>query len=527
MPYNLNLPEAFNAADHFVDRNIREGRGDKVAVLCEERSFTYRQVQAGVNRFGNALKTLDVRMEERVALLLLDTEAYPQTFFGAIKIGAVPVCLNTMNRSKDFQYYLNDCRARVLVVDAALLDQIEPIRANLLFVQHVVVANGAAPAGDLGLDELCAPQSDQLECAPTCRDDSCFWLYSSGSTGSPKGTVHLQHDMVYATETYAKKVLGIREEDSCFSAAKLFFAYGLGNGLYFPFGVGATTILLPKRPTPAEVYGTIKRHRPSLFFGVPTLYGQMLEEAGAMEGVRLCVSAGEALPADYIHRWKARFELDILDGIGSTEMAHIFISNLPGDIRPGSSGKVVPGYEARIVAEDLTDLPDNEMGILLVKGDSAASVYWNKHEKSRQTMMGHWINTGDKYYRDEQGYFYCAGRSDDMLKVGGIWVSPNEVEACLIQHPAVLECAVIGAPDEDNLIKPMAFVVLNRSHQASTAMEDELKEFVKSSLALYKYPRWVRFLDELPKTATGKFKRFELRNLVNSEISARSASQPG
>ena len=323
--------------------------------------------------------------------------------------------------------------------------------------------------------------------------------------------------MVYATETYAKKVLGIQEDDRCFSAAKLFFAYGLGNGLYFPFGVGATTVLLPKRPTPAEVYATVKQHRPSLYFGVPTLYGQMLEEDGGMDGVRLCVSAGEALPADYIHRWKSRFQLDILDGIGSTEMAHIFISNQPGDIRPGSSGKVVPGYEARIVAEDMTDLPDNEMGILLVKGDSAAAFYWNKHEKSRQTMMGHWINTGDKYYRDAEGYFYCAGRSDDMLKVGGIWVSPNEVEACLIQHAAVLECAVIGAPDEDNLIKPMAFVVLNRTHQASTSMENELKEFVKASLALYKYPRWIRFLDELPKTATGKFKRFELRNLITVE----------
>jgi len=299
-------------------------------------------------------------------------------------------------------------------------------------------------------------------------------------------------------------------------AAKLFFAYGLGNGLYFPFGVGATAVLLPQRPTPEHVYATVRRHHPTLYFGVPTLYGQMLEEEGRMDGVRLCVSAGEALPADYLNRWKARFDLDILDGIGSTEMVHIFISNQPGDIRPGSSGKVVPGYEARIVAEDMTDLPAGEIGILLVKGDSAAAYYWNKHEKSRQTMMGHWINTGDKYYRDEQGYLYCAGRSDDMLKVGGIWVSPNEVEACLIQHPAVLECAVIGAPDEDNLIKPMAFVVLAKSKHPSLEVETELKDFVKSSLALYKYPRWIRFLDELPKTATGKIKRFELRSMVNS-----------
>jgi benzoate-CoA ligase len=516
MPYNLNLPEEFNAADYFVDRNIREGRKDKVAVLCEDRAFTYGQIQEQVNRFGNALKSIDVRMEERVALLLLDTEIYPQTFFGAIKIGAVPICLNTLNRSKDFEFFLNDSRARVLVVDAPLLEQIEPIRKNLRFLKHIIVSNGSAPAGDLSLDELTSSQSSSLETASTCRDDSCFWLYSSGSTGSPKGTVHLQHDMVYATETYAKKVLGIQEKDVCFSAAKLFFAYGLGNGLYFPFGVGATAVYLPTRPTPEHVYNTVARHRPTLYFGVPTLYGQMLEEEGTMDGARLCVSAGEALPAAYLQRWKSRFGLDIIDGIGSTEMAHIFISNIPGDIHQGSSGKVVPGYEARIVDENMHDLPAGEIGTLLVKGDSAAAFYWNKHEKTRQTIMGHWINTGDKYYRDEQGYFYCAGRSDDMLKVGGIWVSPNEVEACLIEHPDVLECAVIGAPDEDQLIKPMAFVVLAKSRQASLDMENELKAFVKSSLALYKYPRWIRFLDELPKTATGKIKRFELRNLVQS-----------
>lgn len=517
MPYNLNLPEEFNAADYFVDRNIREGRGEKIAVRCEDRAFTYGQIQENVNRFGNALKSIDIRMEERVALLLLDTEIYPQAFFGAIKIGAVPVCLNTMNRSKDFEFYLNDSRARVLVVDAVLLEQIEPIRGNLRFLQHIIVANGSAPAGDLTLDELTSAQSSSLETAPTCRDDSCFWLYSSGSTGSPKGTVHLQHDMVYATETYAKKILGIREEDVCFSAAKLFFAYGLGNGLYFPFGVGATTAYLPKRPTPEHVYETVRQHRPTLYFGVPTLYGQMLEVEGSMAGVRLSVSAGEALPAAYLQRWKSRFGLDIIDGIGSTEMAHIFISNVPGDTHSGSSGKIVPGYEARIVDENLCDLPAGEIGTLLVKGDSAAAFYWNKHEKTRQTIMGYWINTGDKYYCDEQGYFYCAGRSDDMLKVGGIWVSPNEVEACLIEHPDVLECAVIGAPDEDELIKPMAFVVLAHSRPASLDAENELKDFVKSALALYKYPRWIRFVDELPKTATGKIKRFELRNLIQHQ----------
>lgn len=517
MSYTLELPEIFNAADYFVDRNVREGRGSKVAVLCEERALTYSQVLAGVNRFGNALKSLDVRMEERVALLLLDTEVYPQAFFGAIKIGAVPICLNTLNRTQDFEYFLNDSRARVLVVDAALLETIEPLRGKLPFLQQIIVANGDAPAGDLSLNELTASQSAHLEAAPTSRDDACFWLYSSGSTGSPKGTVHLQHDMVFSAQTYGRKVLGIREDDVCFSAAKLSFAYGLGNGLYFPFGVGATAVYLPHRPTPDSVYETIRRHRPTLFFGVPTLYGQMLESEGKMDGVRLCISAGEALPAAYLNRWKARFDLDILDGIGSTEMAHIFISNQPDDIRPGSTGKIVPGYEARIVDEHFHDVPEGEVGTLLVKGDSAAPCYWNKHEKTRQTMLGEWLNTGDKYYRDADGFFYCAGRTDDMLKVGGIWVSPTEVEACLIEHPAVLECAVIGHTDADNLVKPLAFVVLNKSGTPSAELEKEIKEYVKSSLAHYKFPRWIRFLDELPKTATGKIKRFELRKLVLDE----------
>ena len=514
MPYQLNLPDAFNAADYFVDRNVREGRGGKIAVRCEERTLTYGQVQAGVNRFGNMLQALGVRMEERVALLLLDTEVYPQAFFGAIKMGAVPVCLNTLMRAKDFEFFLNDSRAQVLVVDASLRERIEPIREQLRFLRQVVIANGEPRPGELGLDLLLAAQSAELAAAPTCPDDACFWLYSSGSTGAPKGTVHLQHDMVYVAETYGKQVLGIREEDVCFSAAKLFFAYGLGNALYMPFAVGATAVYLPHRPAPEAVYATVADHRPTLFFGVPTLYGQLLEAPGEMTGVRLCVSAGEALPGAHLKRWRERFGVDILDGLGSTEMAHIFISNRVGATRPGSTGQVVPGYEVRIVGEQGEDLPAGEVGTLLVKGDSAAAFYWNRHQKTRQTMMGGWLNTGDKYYRDEQGFFYCAGRGDDMLKVGGIWVSPTEVEACLIEHPAVLECAVIGATDADKLVKPMAFVVLQGGYAPTAELEREIREYVKASLAHYKFPRWVRFLEELPKTATGKIKRFELRQLA-------------
>ena len=511
MGVELGLPAQFNAADYFVDRNVREGRGNKVAVLCEDRSLTYGQVQAGMNKVGNALKTFGIRMENRVALLLLDMEVYPQAFFGAIKIGAIPICLNTLMRPKDYKYFLNDSRARVLMVDISLLGIIEQLKDELRFLEKIVVVNGAAPEWATTFEKFIEGSSSELETAPTTPDDSCFWLYSSGSTGDPKGVVHLQHDMTYCVETYGKQVLGVREDDVCFSAAKLFFAYGLGNGLYFPFGAGATTVLMPMRPTPASVYETIRRHRPTLFFGVPTLYASMLQEEGRLDGVRLCVSAGEALPADILRRWVERHNVQIADGIGSTEIAHIFISNSSDNIKPGSSGRVVPGYEARIVDENFQDLPAGEIGTLLIKGDSICACYWNKHEKTKSTILGDWINTDDKYYRDEEGYYYYVGRSNDMLKVGGIWVSPVEVENCLIAHPAVFECAVIGATDDDALVKPKAFVVLEQGVSPSEELVTELKEYVKKELAHYKFPRWIEFVEELPKTATGKLKRFELR----------------
>jgi benzoate-CoA ligase len=520
MPLELDLsgdlPGTFNAADYFVDRNVREGRGDKIAVRCGDTRLSYADIQAGVNRFGNTLNSLGVRMEERVALLMLDTGLYPQAFFGTIKLGAVPVCLNTLMRPKDYEYFLNDSRARVLVIDAHLLPSLEPIRGKLHFIEHIIVVNGEAPAGDLSLDDLWADQPAQLEAAPTTPDDACFWLYSSGSTGQPKGTVHLQRDMVYSCETYGKQVLGVKEGDVCFSAAKLFFAYGLGNGLYFPFSVGASAVYLPERPTPEAVYRTIEEQRPTIFYGVPTLYASMLEAEGSLDGVRICVSAGEALPADILKRWRERFGVDILDGIGSTELVHIFISNYPGDINPGSTGRLVPGHEARIVDEQMQEVPRGEVGTLLVNSGSAAAYYWNKREKTRQTMLGPWLNTGDKFFMDENGLFFYAGRTDDMLKVGGIWLSPIEVEACIISHPAVLECAVVAATDAENLVKPKAYVVLKSGQQQSDELAEEIKLYVKNTLAPYKYPRWLEFIDELPKTATGKIKRFELRKLGDS-----------
>lgn len=511
MQVDLNLPENFNAADYFVDRNIREGLGPKTAILCRDNAFTYTQIQASMNKVGNALKVLNIEMENRVALLLLDTEIFPIAFFGAIKIGAVPICLNTLMQPKDYLYFLNDSRAKALIIDEDLYSKFEPIKDQLHFLKNIIVVGKQTPAGTTNFDAFIEGASYHLEAAPTTPDDACFWLYSSGSTGQPKGTIHLQHDMVYEAETYGKQVLGVQRNDICFSAAKLFFAYGLGNGLYFPFSVGATSVLMPVRPTPEAVYETIAHYRPSLFFGVPTLYGSMLQEEGNLDSVRLCISAGEPLPADIFKRWKERHSVEIIDGIGSTEMAHIFISNLPGEAKPGSTGKLVPGYDFRIVDENFQDVKTGEVGTLLINGDSASPGYWNKHKKTKSTMMGEWVNTDDKYMRDEEGYFYYIGRSNDMLKVGGIWVSPIEVEACLIEHSAVLECAVVGAMDDENLVKPKAFVVLKRGFKADEQLKKDLKEYVKKTLAYYKYPRWIEFVDNLPKTATGKLRRFELR----------------
>ncbi|HEX6164135.1 MAG TPA: benzoate-CoA ligase family protein [Vicinamibacterales bacterium] len=524
-----DLPEIFNAATHFVDRNIAAGRGGNIAIECGDERVSYQQLAERVNRFGNAIKRLGIHPEQRIALILQDTPAFAYSFFGAIKAGAVPVPLNTLWRARDYVHALGDSGARVLVISEALLREFEAIdRAALPRLEHVIVvssqaAEGKGLPGGVDFASLLAGSSPALEAEPTHKDAMAFWLYSSGSTGNPKGCVHLQHDMYVCAESYAKGVLGMRESDRCFSAAKLFFAYGLGNALYMPFAVGATAILLPEAPTAPRVYDIITRHRPTLFFSVPTNFAMLLAHLRHGSGgqahqgdfdlssVRYAVSAGEALPEPLYRRFKERFGVEILDAIGSTECLHMFIANYPGRVRPGSSGQPVPGYDVRIVDDHDRPVAVGEMGNLLIKGDSTCAYYWNQHEKTKQTIQGEWIRTGDKYYRDADGYYWYGGRSDDMLKAGGIWVSPVEIESVLIDHDAVHECAVVGREDGDGLAKPFAYVVLKEQVAGSPELAAALQTFVRERLAEYKRPRGVEFVSELPKTATGKLQRFKLR----------------
>lgn len=521
------LPDQFNASSYFLDSHLAAGRGERIAVHHEGNTYTYAQIAALANRVGNGLLELGVEMEQRVAMLLLDSPEFAATFFGAIKIGAVAVPLNTVLRPDDYIYMLNDSRARILVIHASLWQNLHNIRSSLKYLRHVVIVNdsGAAIAETSdthGFTRWTDQASASLQTTETSKDDSAFWLYSSGSTGFPKGCIHLQHDMVYCTEYYAKAVLGITEQDITFSAAKLYFAYGLGNNLYFPFSVGGCAVYHPGRPLAEDMFKAIERYRPTIFYGVPTLYASMLALPDAarrfdFSSVRVCVSAGEALPADILRRWQQTFHVDILDGIGSTEVLHIFISSRPGEIRGGSTGKIVPGYEARLTDEHEQPVPPGEVGNLLIKGDSIAASYWNKHEKTQNTFSGHWIHTGDKYYQDADGYYWYCGRADDMLKVGGQWVSPVEVENTLIEHPAVLEAAVVGVMDNERLVKPKAFVVLQQGLEPSDELVDELKNFVKQKIAPFKYPRYLEFVPELPKTATGKIQRFLLRDKAQTE----------
>ena len=521
----IALPETFNAAAHFVDRNVLEGRSANTAIECGGQRVSYQQLLERTNRLGNALRRLQVRPEERVVLLLLDSPEFLYGFFGAIKIGAVAVPANTQMKAHECEYLLNDTRARVALVGDSLLPLLQSVpRDRLRYLQQIVVSGHAAPPY-LRLDELMATASPELEAEATSKDDAAFWLYSSGSTGAAKGCVHLHHDMVFCSELYAKNILRMNERDRCYSVARLFFAYGLGNAGYFPLHFGAAAILSPARPSPAAIYADIERYRPTLFFSVPSNYAALLahrREDGRefdLSSIRHAISAGEALPAPLFERFKERFGIEILDALGSTETLQMVISNRPGEVKPGSSGKIIPGYEAKILNDEGDLAAAGEIGTLFIKGDSTCSGYWNQHERTKQTFEGHWFRTGDKYSQDEAGYFWYAGRADDLFKVNGRWLAPAEVESALLAHPAIREAAVIARDDSDGLTKPAAYVVLNENFVPREELVREIQESVANRIGGYKRPRWVEFLSELPKTATGKLQRFKLRELL--------ARQPG
>ena len=584
-PATIELPREYNAAVEFIDANLAKGRANKTAFIDATGRYTYGELAERVNRAGNALRALGAGPETRVLMCMLDGIDFPAVFWGAVKAGCVPIPLNTLLTSNDYAHLLRDSRARIAVVSEALLDRFAPALADQPHVERVVVAGGEAqdsaqiaPGADAAGDpetvartggrahhrlaDLLAAASPQLDAAPTTCDDVAFWLYTSGSTGTPKGSMHLHRDLIVTAEHYGVATLGIREDDLVYSAAKLFFAYGLGNGMTFPFYVGATAVVLAGRPTPDAVMALLREHRPTIFYGVPTLYGAMLAlplgegedgssgefvvtenrwqgglppgegEDGSSDGqdarasgdaqplgghgdgssrLRIAASAGEALPAEIGAAWEARFGVPILDGLGSTEMLHIFLSNREGDVRYGTSGKAVPGYRLKVIDETGEPAAPGEIGELWVSGDSSAVAYWNQREKSLATFHGPWTRTGDKYVVDEEGYYHYRGRTDDMLKVGGQWVSPFEVESALLGHEAVLETAVVAAEDEQGLVKPKAFVVPREGVDPDAALALALQEFVKARLAPFKYPRWIEFAAELPKTATGKIQRFKLR----------------
>jgi 4-hydroxybenzoate-CoA ligase len=526
---DLLVRRPYNAVTDLIDAQVAaqvaRGGGDKVAFIDSDRSLSYGELQTRTCRFASALKNLGLRPEQRLSLLLYDTVDFPVAFWGGVRAGIVVLPLNTLLNAEQYAYILGDSRAASIVASASLAKTLVPVLDRLPHLRTIILIGASADdkAEFRGRDvhdfaDLLARGRPELYTAPTSSDEVAFWLYTSGSTGDPEGVKHIHTTPMAAARLMGQRVIGIREDDVVFSAAKLFFSYGMGNAMAFPLSVGATTVLLPQRPTPEAVFDIMRRHRPTIFFGVPTLYASLLAHQDMTHGagsdrLRLCVSAGEALPGHLGKRWRAAAGVDVLDGIGSTEMFQTFLSNQPGDVHYGTTGKAVPGYDLKIVDEEGREVADGEIGELVVRGPTAGEGYWNQRAKSRRTFAGEWTLTGDKYVREASGYFHYCGRTDDMFKVSGMWVSPFEVEAALASHEAVLEAAVIGKADADGLIKPKAFIVLRSGFAADERLIETLRVHVKECAGPWKYPRWIDVRPDLPRTATGKIQRFKLREL--------------
>jgi len=536
----IEFPERFNMADYFLYHNLEEGREHKTCLYFKDQTHTYGDTARMANRAGNALRELGVDVEHRVLIILPDCPAFVWTWFGAARIGAVITMVNPLLPAEDYKYYLDYTRARVAVIPRSLLKEFTEATTAARYLSNVLVVDeqppGPIPLPDLQItqeasaaslhklkndvswlsfDNIIHAQSDECNPADTHRDDIAIWLFTSGSTGHPKGAVHLQHDLPFNTEVFAKRTIGVTENDLTVSVPKLFFGYATGTNLLFPFAVGGATALFSERSTPEKLFEVIEQYRPTILTTVPTMINSMLNATDAsrrdLSSLRFCFSAGEALPIELYEQWKKTLGAEIYDGIGSAEMFHIYISNRPGDVKSGSLGKVVNGYEAKIVDAEGKTVPTGAMGTLKIKGDSAALCYWNAHEKSKETFAGDWCTTGDQFHVDNEGYYWYHGRTDEMLKVSGIFVAPAEIENCLLQHEAVIECAVVGNEAGDGLIKPKAFIVLRRDFTGDEQLAEEIKGFVKSHLALYKYPRWIEFVPSLPKNDRGKIDRRKLK----------------
>lgn len=505
----------FNLSAVLLDAHLAAGLGDRPALRYDGATLSYRDVSHLVARTGGGLRSLGVDIEDRVALLLPDSPEFVATFLGAIRIGAVPVTLSTYLTSEEYGELLADCRARVLVAHASVMPRVASVRHGLRHLRHAVIAGGDH-GDDIAFDELTKTQSDELVPEMTTADDMAFWQYSSGTTGRPKAVVHLHGGAAAPADLHGTHVVEMRPDDRVLSVAKLFFSYGLSNSLLIPLKKGASVILIPERPEPRLVFETIARERPTILYSVPTGYSGMLALGGDFDlsSIRRCISAGESLPAPLYERWRDRFGLEILDGIGSTEIGYICISNVAGRARPGTSGQIIPGYEARVQRADGGPAAVGEVGDLLVRGPTTAAFYWRRRAATKHTFRGEWVFTGDRYSVDADGYYTNHGRSDDLLRVSGQWVSPLELESVLLRHAAVRECAVAARTDGDGLVKPCAFIVCAEGVAAGPALAAELKAFVKDALAPYKHPRWVEFIFELPKTSTGKIQRWRLRQTV-------------